>query len=128
MTKLIELPAHIAEDFRIEVDQATDGWTVRCNGTLDHTDASTAVQPLLLKLHQTLVTEQVKQVRLELFGVDYINSSGLKSFMSWFLKADQGGQPAYKINVIFDPKRTWQAVSLGAMAQVAPSTLVMTQR
>lgn len=118
--------AKLTPDFRMNIAREMANWTIQFQGTLDVNDASGKVQPELLKLHDTLVSERVRNVRIEIQDVDYMNSSGLKGFMAWFLRAEQLGDSHYRIEVIYDADRSWQAVSLTPMERIAPRTVKMT--
>lgn len=115
-----QFPANLASGFKITVKEAPDRWTVVCSGILDVPDACTAIQPQLLALHQALIDHKVPTVELEVQGVDYMNSSGLKSFMAWFLAANQAKDHPYAIEVAYDPERSWQPISLRPMERLAP--------
>ena len=60
---------------------------------------------------------------LDLASVEYMNSSGLKSFLAWFLTASQSKAHQYTIEVRYDPDRTWQQVSFRPMERLAPKVV-----
>lgn len=119
------LPEAVAEDFQVQVVPSPESWVVRCVGTLDFTDSSAVMQPELMRLHREVLAAKVPRVELNLAGVEYMNSSGLKGFMAWFLAVDALEPGPYRIDIVYDAKKTWQAVSLAAMERVAPRALQM---
>ncbi|MBX5484468.1 MAG: hypothetical protein IRZ16_21820, partial [Myxococcaceae bacterium] len=82
-----ELPAQITPDFSARLERQADHWTVTLSGTLDVPDAAARVQPELLRLHEALLGAKVPKVTLSVQNIEYMNSSGLKAFMAWFLAA-----------------------------------------
>lgn len=118
-----QFPSNLASGFKISLKETGDTWTVECSGVLDSPDACAAVQPQLLALHHAAVVAKVALVRLEMHGVEYMNSSGLKSFMVWFLAANQSKEHRYGIEVSYDPDRTWQPISLRPMERLAPNVV-----
>ena len=123
-----ELPAQLTPDFTVKVQQGSSQWVVSCAGTLDTSDAAARVQPALLKLHDAVLAAQVPRVRLEVQDVEYMNSSGLKSFMAWFLTASNVRQNRYVIEVVFDPSRSWQQLSFKPMERLAPNSVKLVPR
>jgi hypothetical protein len=118
-------PDDLVPGFEMRVAQAGNDVTAVCTGSLDAPDAVACVQPELLRLHNALVEKKVKSVRLEMPSVEYMNSSGIKCFMAWFLKAEQSKDQSYTIEVVYDPERTWQYVSFSTMGRIAPRVLKM---
>lgn len=105
-----------------------DRWSVRCAGILDTHNASAVVQPELIKLHEAVRGAGVRHVELEVHDVEYMNSSGLKSFMVWFLAAANAREGRYQIDVVFDPGRSWQQLSFHPMERLAPNTVKLVPR
>ena len=72
---------------------------------------------LLRRLHTRCVGESVREVAVDLRGLEFMDSSCFKTFVTWVSSVRDlppGGQ--YKIVFFSDPKRHWQARSLGALA------------
>lgn len=104
---------------------AHEGETCRlvCSGTLDANDSTAHLQPHLLAFHDQLLANAVREVTVDVTGVAYMNSSGVKCFMTWFIKAERSKTPPYVIQIVFDPQRTWQYVSFTTMGRIAPKVL-----
>jgi hypothetical protein len=122
MSSQLSFQGTTGRDFKATVTPGGEGvWRIDCHGTIDQTDASTSVQPVLMQLHEELVQSGINRVEVDLAAVEYMNSSGLKGFIAWFLAAEySNGGPRYAIELVYDPKKTWQAVSLTVMEKVAP--------
>ena len=121
-------PRGVTADFDVELAQAPALWDVKCNGTLDVADAAAVLQPRLLQLHSAAMEAGVPVVRLHLENVEYINSSGLKAFMTWFLAASNAKDCKYTIEVVYDPERSWQMVSLRPMERLAPERVKLVSK
>jgi len=121
---VIDFPSQLVEGFQLKVSQTDNRVDIVCSGTLETPDPHQALQPALLKLHADLLAAKVALVHLEMQSVDYMNSAGLKSFMAWFLKAEQN-PGHYTIEVVFDPGVTWQQLSFTTMGRIAPKVLKM---
>jgi hypothetical protein len=110
--------------FTIRLDTSGGTPTVVCQGTLDLQDSAGLLQPDLLRFHDAARVARVLDVRLDMTGMDYMNSSGIKAFMTWFLRNEKDG--GYALEVLYDPQRTWQSVSFKTMARLAAKTLRIT--
>lgn len=120
MSSSFQFPVDLAEGFRISLRETGPTWVVECSGVLDSLDACAVLQPHLLAFHRAVVAEKVPHVRLHLQDVHYINSSGIKSFMTWLLAANQSREHRYGIEISYDPQKRWQPVSFQAMEKLAP--------
>ena len=118
-----QFPSKLTPDFNLTLHEGSGRWAVVCSGTLDTVDAAAVVQPQLLKLHAAVVEAKIPVVTLDLKAVEYMNSSGLKSFMVWFLTASNAKDGAYTIEVGYNPDLSWQQMSLKPMERLAPRTV-----
>lgn len=121
----IQFPKDVVPGFDLQISEDGGKVHIVCSGSVDTLDPVSRLQPELLRLHATLLERRVTFVRLEMQNVEYMNSSGIKCFMAWFLKAEQA-KGGYSIEVIYDPEVTWQYVSFTTMGRIAPRVLRMT--
>ena len=119
----VSFPEHPVPAFNVKLGVDGETCSLVCSGTLDASDSTTELQPQLLSLHEQLVQSGIKKVVLDVTAVSYMNSSGVKCFMSWFIKAERSKTPPYEIQIVFDPQRTWQYVSFTTMGRIAPKVL-----
>lgn len=120
-------PPEPVQGFTVKLSATGDTCDLVCAGTLDGKDPSADLQPHLLALHDQLMASAVKLVRMDVMAVEYMNSSAVKCFMMWFIKAERGNSP-YKIEITFNPQRTWQYVSFTTMGRIAPKVLTTVAR
>lgn len=109
--------------FRMKLESAGGSYRLDCSGTLDARDVVAKVQPELIALHQALTAQRVVSITVSMSAVQYMSSSGIKCFMAWFLRADGSKGHRCKIELTYDPGKTWQRVSFTTMAKVAPNVL-----
>lgn len=122
----VSLPPEPVPGFKTKLTCKGTECTLECSGALDGPDATTLLQPQLLLLHEALHKEKFTRVRLDVSQVTYMNSSAIKCFMAWFLKAERNKDTTYSIDVVFDAGITWQYVSFTTMGRIAPRVLKMT--
>ncbi len=119
----VSFPEQPVPGFTVHLASQGETCTFTCAGTLDTNDSTARLQPHLLAFHDQLLASGVKKVVLDVTQVSYMNSSGVKCFMTWFIKAERAKTPPYEIQIVFDPQRTWQYVSFTTMGRIAPKVL-----
>lgn len=118
----LAFPPEPVSGFHVALNQQGDACAMVCSGQLDSKDPTSELQPQLLAFHDRAVAAGLKTVDIDVTQVQYMNSSAIKCFMTWFLKL-QRAQGPYQINIHYDPKRTWQYVSFTTMSRIAPTVL-----
>ncbi len=119
----VTLPPEPVPGFKVQLTTSGTTCVLQCGGVLDGPDSTTTLQPALLALHDRLLAAGIQQVRLDVSKMEYMNSSAIKCFMAWFLRAERTKNQSYSIEVVFDPQRTWQYVSFVTMGRIAPKVL-----
>src|SRR3954466_5445962 len=114
----LQFRSDLIPGFKLTVEQQGKRAEIACSGSLDAADPMWRLQPELLHLHEQLVAAGVEHVRMDMQTVEYMNSSGIKCFMAWFLRVDQA-KTSYLIEVVYDPGVSWQYVSFTTMARIA---------
>lgn len=123
-----DFPQEITPEFKMTLERGQEHWSVTCLGILDAREAAGLVQPELMKLHEAALAAGVERIRLGVADVEYMNSSGLKAFMAWFLAAANARQGRYQIEVEYDAGVSWQHLSLQPMERLAPNTVRLVPR
>lgn len=78
-------------------------------------------------LHQHALTRELREVVLELWELEFINSSCLKAMVAWIYKVDTEGRP-YKIRLLRDASLHWQRTSIATLQRLAPEVVVIEER
>jgi len=118
----------VNQDFRLFASNAEGEWRVRFEGTLDMPNASALLQPALQQLHAAVLKSPAETVHLDVAPVEYINSSGLKAFMAYFLQVHHLKEHRYSLRVTYDRNKNWQTFSLVPMGMVTDPTVQVIAR
>jgi hypothetical protein len=81
----------------------------------------------LAVLHQHALARELREVVLELWELEFINSSCLKAMVAWIYKVDTEGRP-YKIRLLRDASLHWQRTSIATLQRLAPEVVIVEDR
>ncbi len=109
----------------VKVKARLEGGVLRLvmSGSLETRDPSALFDPYWNDVDQTLRRRGVKQVELDLCGLDYMNSSGILTLVRWAMTAKR--DPVYQIVIRHDHNLTWQKVNVPVLAKLAPTVVRM---
>ena len=105
--------------------QGTPG-RVRFAGT-GEAEGAAVLDRFLGALHQEALTREFREVVLELWDLEFINSSCLKAMVAWIYKVDTEGRP-YKIRLLRDASLHWQRTSIATLQRLAPEVVIIEER
>ena len=107
----------------VKVTATLEGQVLRVAiaGTVEARDPAALFDPYWIGLDEALRREGIKEVELDLFGLDFMNSSGILTLVRWLMKVK--AQPAYVILVRHDRTLTWQKTNVPVLAKLAPSVV-----
>ena len=89
---------------------------VRLTGTADLRVTET-VEKLLGAVHQQATSGHLEQVKVDLRGLEFTNSSCFKSFVTWISQVQELAESAqYRILFFSNPAILWQRRSLNALS------------
>ena len=89
---------------------------VRMTGTADLRVTET-VEKLLSTVHQQATSGHMEQVKVDLRGLEFMNSSCFKSFVTWISQVQELAESAqYRILFFSNPAILWQRRSLNALS------------
>ena len=107
-------------------DDDKDGTvTVVLRGDSDARDAGAALDEFLVRrVHPAVLHKGLKKLQLDVTGLEFLNSAGIKALVNWLLAIkQQQPQSRYFIVLQYDEGITWQSKGLKPLACVAPSFL-----
>jgi hypothetical protein len=119
-----ELTALERETFSIRPTLEDDELVAQIAGNGD----MAAIEPLagyLKVLHKEALRLGVKSVRVDVRELYFLNSSCLKSILSWVSELAQGDTPAYGVCFVTNAKLFWQRRSLEALRRLAPQVVTL---
>lgn len=98
---------------------------VRLEGEVD-LDAIDAISQVLKRAHAAAQELGAKQVVLDLTKLEFVNSSGIKHFVTWIRSASELTEPAaYDIKLVSNPLLPWQRRSLEALRCFNPKLVTV---
>lgn len=100
--------------------------SVVLRGDSDARDAGPALDEFLVRrVHPAVVKAGLKQLQLDVTGLEFLNSAGIKAMVNWLLavKAMQPTTARYFIVLQYDEGITWQSRGLKPLSHVAQSFL-----
>jgi hypothetical protein len=125
----LEIQPYRAEHASIEVLDAPDGVLVKLTGTLDQWGASDCLAPLLAQVHEGALARRLPRVSVDLSGMDFLNSTGIKTLATWLMKRGSlATGETYAVKVIYAGDVTWQVATLRAIEAVARGALETERR
>lgn len=99
--------------------------TVKLEGE-GNLDAIDAIRTVLTGAHAEAQRLGVKEVVIDLTELEFLNSSGIKHFVSWLRDASLlPAESSYGIRLISSPLVPWQRRSLNALQCFAPKLLTI---
>lgn len=111
----IDLPAVGAPELGAHAEHEGDTLTLRLSGTADMR-VSEALERVLTRVHEEAQRLAVTRVRVDLCALEFMNSSCLKSFVTWISQdRDLAPEKRYAIHFISRPEILWQRRSLHAL-------------
>lgn len=118
-------PQHFENaDASIENDE--NGLCLILSGDIDMRDTSIEFLPYLLKVHNTMIDNKIKNIRLNLVNLTFMNSNGIKSMINWIMKLSElpeGNQ--YKIHISANTDIAWQDSTLPVLRKLFPDFIII---
>ena len=109
------------ENFEIRLSEKEGTIAVVFSGMIDIREPTKEILPYLLKIHKTILENAFNKVYIDLTGLDFMNSSGIKTFISWIMKVNEMPQAdRYNITIIYGPDITWQQSSVKVIKRLFP--------
>jgi anti-anti-sigma factor len=119
---------------RVELDQfrartTRDGGTLQIamTGTAD-SETKPALDELFARIHEVAIAGFIRTVVVDLRALEFMNSSSLKAFLTWFRTLREGTAPSYKVELRTSPEVYWQRRSIQALVAFAPDHVTQIDR
>lgn len=124
MNRLSLEPLHVGA-LIAEVLDTDNSVSIVLRGDSDARDAAAALDEFLVRrVHPAILKAALKLVQLDVTGLEFLNSAGIKALVNWLLAIKQQQQPSrYFVVVQYDEGITWQAKGLKPLTFVAQSFL-----
>jgi len=96
--------------------------TVRMKGSAENDEAAPLAE-YLAKLDHKLRDENLVMAVVDVSGVEFMNSTSLKSFVTWLVRADDGNG-AYRVRFRYTADIFWQRRSIESLHRLAPGVVI----
>jgi hypothetical protein len=98
------------------------------SGTIATRDPAESIVPLFRNLHNAVMEDGLREFKIDLAGLTFVNSSAIRLFVDWITWI-KNEQPARRYRAVFitNPQITWQKTSLGVLKSLAPEVVVLQQ-
>ncbi len=109
------------DNARISLSAENDEVSLIIEGDIDMRDTSINFLPYLLMVHETLVKNKIKSIKLNLLNLTFMNSNGIKSLINWIMKMTELPESErYKINISANTEIAWQESTLPVLQKLFP--------
>jgi hypothetical protein len=85
------------------------------------------LMPHIRELHERIVANGSSLFEIDVRGLRFVNSSGIRVFIDWLGLIQRGAQ-GYVLRVVLDPALTWQRLTFAALESIARGGVVIDQR
>jgi hypothetical protein len=118
---MLKITALTQEGFGIEPTLGQSRLRLKLIGTGD----MAAVAPLrdcLTQVHQEVTRLGLEAVDIDIRALYLLNSSCLNALLGFFYNIQTAG-PAYPVQIVTDPRLSWQKRALSALVRMAPDVV-----
>lgn len=117
------------ENVVIELNEENGASLLKFSGAIDMRDPSQKITPYLGRIHKHLIKNNVKELTADFTDLEFMNSSGIKTVISWIISLkDTDEAKRYKLTIIYDPDSTWQKSSVYVINRLFPDLVFMESR
>ena len=93
------------------------GIRVYFRGTISTVNPAVVLTPFVDSVHAHVLEANAQEIRVDLTGLEFCNSSGFKSFIYWIeLIQKAPEEKRYKLRFVSSKERKWQKTSLLALS------------
>lgn len=109
----------------VEILDSGESVAVVLRGDSDAREAGPSLDAYLVRqVHPAVLQAGLKDLDLDVTGLEFLNSAGIKALVNWLLVVkQQPTQQRYSILLRYDEGITWQGKGLKPLACVAPAFL-----
>ena len=120
-------PLHF-ENADVTLDSDQDGVCLTIMGDIDMRDTFIDFLPYLLKVHEALIQNKIKLMKLNLLKLTFLNSNGIKSLINWIMKLTElPVENQYKVHITASTDIAWQESTLPVLQKLFPDCIVIEQ-
>ena len=121
----VELPFRAVAELSVSAHQADGEVVLQLSGTAD-LRVTEQLSEVLLTIHEVASIRQVRRVTVDMTDLEFMNSSCVKSFVSWLAGIHGRNESIpYKVRFLSNPEILWQRNSLRAIRCMVPDIVTV---
>ncbi len=106
-----------------------EGNLVTLRGDIDQPSPKVFLAPFFDKIHADAEAEQLREVKVDVLGVRFLNSAAVKEIIGWLLRRNRlPPEKKYAVEFIYDSSILWQRVTMPTLSQLDPDFVVLSDR
>jgi hypothetical protein len=111
------------------VSLQVDGNLVTIRGEIDQVSPKLFLAPFFEEIHAAAEQESLHEVKVDICGLHFLNSSAVKELIAWVLKRNRlPPGKKYVLDFIYDSSILWQRVTMPTLSQLDPDFVVLSDR
>jgi hypothetical protein len=108
------------------VSLQVDGNVVTIRGDIDQASPKTFLAPFFEEIHVAAEKDSVHEVRVDIRGLNFLNSAAVKELIAWVLKRNRlPPGKKYVLEFVYDSSILWQRVTMPTLSQLDPDFVVL---
>lgn len=127
MNKLNIDPLEV-EKTKLVIQDIEDSILLVVSGEIDMRDPSIFILPYLLNIHEAVIAGGIKTISVDFSNLSYVNSSGIKTIISWLMKSkDVPNGKGYKVKIIQNSDIAWQESTFPVIMKLFPDLVTIAE-
>jgi hypothetical protein len=103
-----------------------DGNVLTLRGEIDQQNPKSFLAPFFAQVHAAAEAEDLREIKVDIRNLLFLNSSAVKELISWVLKRNRMAPgKKYVIEFIYDSSILWQRVTLPSLSQLDSGFVVL---
>jgi hypothetical protein len=116
MTKLESLRPPVVPAVEMRIGP---GPRLNLSGTISTREPDRNLGLFFRAVHEAAVEDAVHEVTVDVCGLRFVNSSGIRLFIDWAARATRQAGHRYKLRFVRNTAVTWQRVSFSALRNIS---------
>jgi hypothetical protein len=111
------------------VSLAAEGNLVTIRGEIDQSSPKEFLAPFFDQIHSAVDTEGLREIKVDIRGLAFLNSAAVKELISWVLRRNRlAPEKKYTLDFIYDTSILWQRVTMPTLSQLDPDFVLLSDR
>lgn len=124
MSRLGKLSLPALSGFEVAV---TEPNTLALKGSITMRDPAASLSGFTRAVHDSAVSDGVKELKVDLTELSFVNSSGIRLFVDWATWLKAAASPPYVLRFVTDRRITWQRTSFKVLSSMFGDVMQVTE-